>query len=58
MEVKDQRQMLVSFLYHLAMQRNIRNPFEVKAFLSCMAVCFELCSSAGQRCIGNAVSTS
>jgi hypothetical protein len=27
-EVKDQRQMLVSFLYHLALQRNIRNPFE------------------------------
>lgn len=30
MEVKDQRQMVVSFLYHLALQRNIRNPFEVR----------------------------
>lgn len=27
-EVKEQQQMVVSFLYHMALQRNIRNPFE------------------------------
>jgi hypothetical protein len=27
-EVRDQRQMCISFLYHLALQRNIRNPLE------------------------------
>lgn len=27
-EVRQQRQLLVSFLYHLAVQRNVKNPFE------------------------------
>lgn len=27
-EVQEQRQMVVSFLYHMAVQRNVRNPFE------------------------------
>ena len=27
-EVKQQRQLIVSFLYHMAVQRNVKNPFE------------------------------
>ena len=28
MELKKQRQLVISFLYHVAVQRNVRNPFE------------------------------
>ena len=34
-EVRDQRQMCISFLYHLALQRNIRNPLEVGRHTAC-----------------------
>ncbi len=29
-EVQEQRQMVVSFLYHMAVQRGVRNPFEAR----------------------------
>ena len=29
-ELKKQRQLVISFLYHMAVQRNVRNPFETQ----------------------------
>ena len=29
-ELKKQRQLVISFLYHVAVQRNVRNPFETQ----------------------------
>ena len=34
-EVRNQQQMCLSFLYHLALQRNIRNPLEVELCRAC-----------------------
>jgi len=29
-ELRKQRQLVISFLYHMAVQRNVRNPFETQ----------------------------
>jgi len=39
-ELRKQRQLVISFLYHMAVQRNVRNPFETQEVVgaSCLRI--------------------
>ena len=42
-ELRKQRQLVISFLYHMAVQRNVRNPFETQEVVGASRICQRIC---------------